>query len=79
MREASAPTVKQRLAAIRHLFDWLVVGQIVPVSPAGSVRGRKHIVRNGKTPVLEPKRAHCSTASISRPQLQLRSDRPRSR
>lgn len=26
--EASAPTVKQRLAAIRHLFDWLVVGQI---------------------------------------------------
>ena len=22
----SAPSVKQRLAAIRHLFDWLVVG-----------------------------------------------------
>ncbi|MGV7244383.1 site-specific integrase, partial [Caballeronia sp. M23-90] len=25
----SAPTVKQHLAAIRHLFDWLVVGQVV--------------------------------------------------
>jgi integrase/recombinase XerC len=53
-REASAPTVKQRLAAIRHLFDWLVVGQIVPVNPAAAVRGPKHIVRKGKTPVLEP-------------------------
>jgi site-specific recombinase XerD len=52
--KASAPTVKQRLAAIRHLFDWLVVGQIVPVNPASSVRGPKHIVRKGKTPVLEP-------------------------
>ena len=27
-RERSAPTVKQRLAAIRHLFDWLVTGQV---------------------------------------------------
>jgi integrase/recombinase XerC len=52
--QASAPTVKQRLAAIRHFFDWLVVGQIVPVNPAASVRGPKHIVRKDKTPVLEP-------------------------
>jgi site-specific recombinase XerD len=29
-RERSAPTVKQRLAAIKHLFDWLVTGQIMP-------------------------------------------------
>ena len=28
-RQRSAPTVKQHLAAIRHLFDWLVTGQIV--------------------------------------------------
>src|ERR1700761_3324087 len=27
----SAPTIKQQLAAIRQLFDWLVVGQVVPV------------------------------------------------
>ena len=55
--EASAPTVKQALAAIRHLFDWLVTGQIVPVNPAASVRGPQHIVRQGKTPVLEPEEA----------------------
>ncbi len=38
-RELAAPSVKQRLAAIRHLFDWLVTGQVVPVNPAHSVRG----------------------------------------
>jgi site-specific recombinase XerD len=46
------PTVKQHLAAIRMLFDWLVVGQIVPTNPAGSVRGPKYVVKQGKTPVL---------------------------
>jgi len=50
----SAPTVKQRLAAIRHLFDWLVIGQIVPHNPAASVRGPSHTARQGKTPVLDP-------------------------
>lgn len=28
------PTVKQHLAAVRMLFDWLVTGQIVRVNPA---------------------------------------------
>src|SRR5882757_3859962 len=42
-RELAAPSVKQRLAAIRHLFDWLVNGQIVLVNPAGSVRGPRHV------------------------------------
>ena len=55
--ELSAPTVKQRLAAIRHLFDWLVTGQIVPINPAASVRGPSHKVRRGKTSVLEPSEA----------------------
>ena len=45
-------TVKQHLAAIRMLFDWLVVGQVVPFNPASSVRGPKHVVKTGKTPVL---------------------------
>ncbi len=53
-RERAAPSVKQQLAAIRHLFDWLVVGQVMPANPAASVRGPSHIVRQGKTPVLEP-------------------------
>ena len=56
-RERSAPTAKQRLAAIRMLFDWLVVGQVVPVNPAASVRGPSHSVRRGKTPVLDPAEA----------------------
>lgn len=47
-----APSVKQHLAAIRMLFDWLVVGQIVPHNPAASVRGPSHVVKRGKTPVL---------------------------
>jgi site-specific recombinase XerD len=50
--KASAPTVKQHLAAIRMLFDWLVTGHIVPHNPATSVRGPKHVVKRGKTPVL---------------------------
>ena len=34
------------------LFDWLVVGQVVPFNPATSVRGPKYVVKKGKTPVL---------------------------
>jgi integrase/recombinase XerD len=46
------PTVKQWLAAVRMLFDWLVVGQVLAVNPAAPVRGPKHVVKVGKTPVL---------------------------
>ncbi len=53
----SAPTAKLRLAALRHLFDWLVIGQIMPVNPAAAVRGPRHIARRGKTPVLDPAEA----------------------
>src|SRR3954462_12501395 len=63
-RERSAPTVKQRLAAVRHLFDWLVTGQVVPVNPAASVRGPAHSVRTGKTPVLDPAEARQLLDSI---------------
>jgi site-specific recombinase XerC len=56
--------VKLRLAAIRHLFDWLVNGQIVPVNPAASVRGPSHIVRKGQTPMLEPAEARKLLDSI---------------
>ena len=48
----SKPSVKQQLATIRMLFDWLVVGQVVPTNPASSVRGPKHSVKKGKTPIL---------------------------
>jgi site-specific recombinase XerD len=63
-REVSTPSVKQRLAAIRHLFDWLVTGHIVQVNPAASVRGPRHVVRTGKTPVLDPAEARRMLDSI---------------
>jgi site-specific recombinase XerD len=48
----SSPTVKQHLAALRMLFDWLVTGHIIDVNPAHAVRGPKYVVKKGKTPVL---------------------------
>ena len=50
---AAPPSVKQQLAAVRMLFDWLVIGQVMPTNPAAAVRGPKHVVKTGKTPVLE--------------------------
>ena len=50
----SVPTVKQHLAAIRMLGDWLVVSQVLPVNPAAAVRGPTHVVTTGATPVLSP-------------------------
>ena len=65
LSEARSPsTAKQRLAAIRMLFDWLVTGQIVPVNPAASVRGPRHVVKRGKTPVLEREDARLLLESI---------------
>jgi site-specific recombinase XerD len=63
-RDASRPTVKQHLAAIRMLFDWLVVGQVIAINPAHAVRAPKHIVRRGKTPVLIEEQARRLLASI---------------
>jgi site-specific recombinase XerD len=60
----AAPTVKQHLAAIRMLFDFLVTGQIVPMNPAASVRGPKHVVTRGKTPVLTADQARTLLGSI---------------
>ena len=60
----SAPTVKLRLAAIRHLFDWLVTGQIMSHNPAASVRGPRHVVKRGRTPVLAPDEARQLLDSI---------------
>jgi site-specific recombinase XerC len=61
----SSPTVKQHLAAIRHLFDWLVIGQVVPHNPAASVRGPSHTARQGKTPVLDATEARQLLDSIN--------------
>jgi site-specific recombinase XerC len=52
------------LAAIRMLFDWLVVGQVLAINPAHAVRGPKHVVKRGKTPVLSKEQARRLLASI---------------
>ena len=60
----AAPTVKQHLAAIRMLGDWLVVSQVLPVNPAAAVRGPTHVVTTGATPVLAPAEARRLLAAI---------------
>jgi site-specific recombinase XerD len=62
---AAKPTVKQHLAALRMLFDWLVVGQVVAVNPAHAVRGPKHVIRTGRTPVLDREEARALLAGIN--------------
>ena len=47
-----APTVKQHLACIRMLFDWLVTGQVMASNPAHAVRGPRHSVMKGSTTVM---------------------------
>ncbi|MBV9825351.1 MAG: tyrosine-type recombinase/integrase [Alphaproteobacteria bacterium] len=61
---AAKPTVKQHLAAVRMLFDWLVICQVVAANPAHAVRGPKHVVRRGKTPVLNEEQARRLIDSI---------------
>jgi site-specific recombinase XerD len=64
LRYAARPTVKQHLAAIRMLFDWLIVGQVLAINPAHAVRGPKHVVKSGKTPVLNEEQARQLLCSI---------------
>jgi integrase/recombinase XerD len=56
-QEHSPPTVKQHLAALRMLFDWLVTGHVLDVNPAHAVRGPKYVVKKGKTAVLTAEEA----------------------
>ena len=60
----SAPSVKQNLATIRMLFDWMILGQVVELNPAQAVRGPKHVVKKGKTPVLDEDEARTLLTSI---------------
>ncbi len=62
--QAAKPTVKQHLAAIRQLFDYLTTGGILEVNPAASVRGPKYVVKRGKTPVLSAEEARQLLDSI---------------
>lgn len=63
-RHGSIPTIKQHLAALKMLFDWLVTGQIIPTNPAASVRAPRYSQTKGKTPVLMPEEARHLLDSI---------------
>ena len=55
--EMARPSVKQVLAGIRQMFDYLVTGGILQINPAASVRGPKYVIKRGKTPVLSAEQA----------------------
>ena len=55
--DIAAPSVKLHLAAIRKLFDYLVTGGHLKLNPAAPVKGPKHSVTEGKTPVLTAEEA----------------------
>lgn len=63
-REVSKPTVKQHLAALKMLGDYLVTGQVLPANPAASVRGPKYVIKKGKTPVLTGEETRALFAAI---------------
>ena len=51
-RHYSDLSVKQHLAALRMLFDYLVTGGVLRVNPATAVKGPKVVIRKGKTPIV---------------------------
>jgi integrase/recombinase XerD len=63
-RTMSPPSVKQHLAGIRMLFDWMVTGQAMPSNPAHAVRGPRHSVSKGVTPVLSSEEATALLAGM---------------
>ena len=57
-------SVKQHLAALRMLGDYLTRRGVLKQNPAAAVRGPRHVVRTGKTPVMEAADAKRLLASI---------------
>jgi len=60
----SAPTIKQRLAAVRMLFQALAREHILELNPAAVVRGPRHVVKRGKTPLLSAEETRALLESI---------------
>jgi len=52
-RRLSTPTIKQRLAGVRMLFQALAREQVIPSNPVSVVKGPRYSVERGKTPVLD--------------------------
>jgi integrase/recombinase XerD len=62
--DASIPTRKQHLAALRGFFDTLVIRHVVVLNPAASVRGERYSVTEGKTPEIAIDQARRLLGSI---------------
>jgi len=60
----TAPSIKQHLAALRGLFNWLVIKQVVPDNPALFVKGPKFSRKIGVTPIMEAKEVRLLLDSI---------------
>lgn len=62
--ELSPPSIKQHLAGLRMLFNWLVIGQVLPTNPALFVKGPKFSRQVGITPILEANQMRALLDSI---------------
>ena len=59
-----ASTVKQHLAGLRRLFDYLGAGQVLPFNPATAARGLPHRPCAGQTPILSAENTGQSFARV---------------
>ena len=58
------PSIKQHLAALRGLFNWLVIKQVVPDNPALFVKGPRFSRQVGITPIMESEQVRLLLDSI---------------
>ena len=62
--DTAAPPVKQQLAAIRMLCNWLMTGEAMANNPAAAVRGRMYAVKTGRMPVFDVAEWQCLIEAI---------------
>jgi integrase/recombinase XerD len=74
--KGSIPTKKLTLAALRALFDLMVVRRAMLLNPAASVRGERYQVIEGKTPEITVEQARRLLASIRTVKLRKAGDQP---
>ena len=60
----TSPSIKQHLAALRGLFNWLVIKQVVPENPAVFVKGPRFSRQVGITPIMEAEQMRLLLDSI---------------
>ena len=63
-KQLSAPSIKQHLAALRGLFNWLVIRHVVPYNPALFVKGPRFSRQVGITPIMEAEQMRLLLDSI---------------